>query len=406
MAKIRESARLLEALPDGPNGEKIFKVVLITEGLGNRRNMNYYGPEAIASAARVYEGKSCYINHQSLDEEETLPERDVRDKAGYWKNLSVVEVEGIPGCVGELHCDLSESGRFLAEKVQSALHYKKEFPDNGREYCGFSVNGDGEADRREQEVDGETVAVNYVKEFTDESESCDLVTTPARGGKAVSVIRESADKTQDKENVMNNVKKMLEAAFTKLTESAKKLTDEQKKPLLEAGKAITTAIKTVEAEGEEMCEADQMDALLARKEGETEADHSARMKSLGQKIAGMIGAEEAEPEQPGDEEKPPKPMEAQRPVKMTAEELERNMIAVKFLMKESGLPEDCYSDTKITDLAKMPFGKAKGLIESDAKLAASILRESGYEPVASLRRSAAEVGGKKSAFTESFKEAN
>ncbi|MFA5937358.1 MAG: hypothetical protein WC822_05810, partial [Candidatus Paceibacterota bacterium] len=80
--RIRESARLLEAMADGAGGEKVFKVALISEGLGNLRQKNYYGPEAIDSAREVYEGKCCYINHQDSIEEESLPERDIRDKAG------------------------------------------------------------------------------------------------------------------------------------------------------------------------------------------------------------------------------------------------------------------------------------------------------------------------------------
>lgn len=406
LVKILESARLIEALPDGPNGEKIFKVCLITEGLGNRRNMNYYGPEAIESAAVVYEGKSCYINHQSLDGEVNLPERDIRDKAGYWKNLSVSEVEGRKGCIGELHCDLSESGRFLAEKVQSALNYKKNFPDNGIEYCGFSVNGDGDAERREVDVDGEKEDVNYVLAFTQESESCDLVTTPARGGKALSAIRES--KTQE-ENVNKKLKKLLEAALTKLTESAKKLPGESKKPLQESIATLTEAVKAVEAEGEgeEMSEADQMDAILARREGEAEEDHVARMQAIKKAVDGMLQAEQKEPAHeeaaPGSEEKPPKPMESDR--KLTADDLERNLLAVKSLVKESELPEDCYTDKRYNELARMPFAKAKAAIESDAKLAASILREADL-PVASLRSGVRESGDRKSLFKESFKEAN
>ena len=120
--RINESVRILEALPDGPNGEKIYKVVLITEGLGNLRNKNYYGPESVESAAEVYEGKRCYINHQDEAEAETLPERDIRDLAGYYKNLKVESIDGKKACIGELHCDLSESGRFLAEKIQSTTN--------------------------------------------------------------------------------------------------------------------------------------------------------------------------------------------------------------------------------------------------------------------------------------------
>ena len=105
----------------------------------------------------------------------------------------------------------------------------------------FSVNGDGDAEPRDIDTDEGSLSVNYVNSFTEESESCDLVTTPARGGKAVSVIKES--QVNPKENVMKNVIKVLKAAFSKVTESAKKATGEDKKSLLEVSKALTEAMK-------------------------------------------------------------------------------------------------------------------------------------------------------------------
>ena len=398
---IKESVRILEALPDGPNGEKIYKAVLITEGLGNLRQRNYYGPEAVESAAQVYEGKRCYINHQSADEEENLPERDIRDLAGYYKNLKVEIIEGKKACVGELHCDLSDSGRFLAEKIQSALQYQKDFPDRTQEYCGFSVNGDGDAEPRDIDTDAGSLSVNYVNSFTEESESCDLVTTPARGGKAVSVIKES--QANPKENVMKNVIKALKTAFSKVTESAKKATGDNKMPLLEVSKALTESIKLAEAEGEES-EEEALPAFLAKKEGESAEDHIARLKAIKKEVDAMIPEEMEEPK-PEEEAPTPAATESNRP--LTADDLERNMLAVKSVMRESGLPEDCYPDTKITKLAKMPFKEAKAIIEGDAQLAASILRESGVEPVASLRHTAKtkeSTGGCKAAFIESFKQ--
>ena len=408
--RIHESIRILEALPDGANGEKIYKVVLITEGLGNLRNKNFYGPESVDSAAEVYEGKRCYINHQDAAEEETLPERDIRDLAGYYKNLKVEAIEGKKACVGELHCDLSESGRFLAEKIQSALQYQKDFPKRTQEYCGFSVNGDGDAEPRDMDLDVGSITVNYVNKFTEESESCDLVTTPARGGKAVSVIKES--QANPKENVMKNVIESLKAAFSKVTESAKKATGEDKKPLLEVAKALTEAMKVAEAEGEAMEEAKDVPAFLAKKEGESAEDHVARLKIIKGHVDSMLPEEQAKPQEakPAGEEEPkpaPAAQESARP--MTAEDLERNTLAVKAVMSESGLPADCYSDTKITKLAKMSFTEAKAIIDGDAKLAASILRESGVEPVASLRHVAKtkeSTGGRKAAFLESFQEEN
>lgn len=408
-ARIKESVRILEALPDGPNGEKIYKAVLITEGIGNLRQRNYYGPEAVESAARVYEGKRCYINHQSAIEEESLPERDIRDLAGYYKNLKVEVIEGKKACVGELHCDLSDSGRFLAEKIQSALQYQKDFPDRTQEYCGFSVNGDGDAEPRDIDTEAGSLSVNYVNSFTEESESCDLVTTPARGGKAVSVIKES--QANPKENVMKNVIKALKTAFSKVTESTKKATGDNKKPLLEVAKALTEAMQAAEAKGEEMEESEAIPAFLAKKEGEAEGDHLARMQAIKKMVDEMLAGEQAEPQEamPYDGAELPKPApaacESRRP--LTADDLERNMLAVKSVMRESGLPEDCYPDTKITKLAKMSFKEAKSIIEGDAQLAASILRESGVEPVASLRHTAKtkeSTGGRKAAFIESFKQ--
>lgn len=395
MAKIRESARLIEALSDGSGGEKVFKVVLITEGLGNLRQKNYYGPEAIASAVKVYEGKSCYINHQDAAEEETLPERDIRDKAGYFKNLNLIEVDGLKACAGELHCDLSESGRFLAEKMQSALHYKKEFPSIDRDYCGLSVNGDGDAERRTMQVAGEDLLVNYVLAFTEESESCDLVTTPARGGKVLASLKESnGAQTPVKKEESMKLKKLI-GALKSIGESLKKYTGADKATLVEAVREAEGEVAAAQSEGES-------EAFLDKKESESEEEYQARLGDLQKKIgAKMMPPKESETEVDDEEEKDEKALESKRP--LTADELERNQIAIKFLVKESGLPADCYSDSKVVKLSKMPFAEAKAIIEGDAKLAASILRESGI-PVASLHRSVKESNSGKAAFMESFKE--
>ena len=163
-----------------------------------------------------------------------------------------------------------------------------------------------------------------------------------------------------------------------------------------------------------MEEAKDVPAFLAKKEGESAEDHVARLKIIKGHVDSMLPEEQAEPQEakPAGEEEPkpaPAAQESARPAVMTAEDLERNTIAVKAVMSESGLPAECYSDTKITKLAKMSFTEAKAIIDGDAKLAASILRESGIEPVASLRHTAKtkeSTGGRKAAFLESFQEEN
>src|SRR5689334_8969696 len=89
---VRESLNLISATPADKTatdpglweGPKV-RVVLISEGLGNKRDMNYYGPEAIASAPAQFEGAHCFLNHPSYSEERDIPERRVEGLCGYFK---------------------------------------------------------------------------------------------------------------------------------------------------------------------------------------------------------------------------------------------------------------------------------------------------------------------------------
>lgn len=190
--RVREAAELsAPVVADGaPEGTR-FQVVLITEGLGNKRDMNYYSAEAIVNAPAVFEGKPCFLNHPSMDDERNIPERRVEDKCGYFKNLRAVDITDGPNkkkaLVGELHFDLSETGRLAADKARTALHYRQEFPASADEYVGLSINADGQTEERRMTVEGEQEVVNYVTAFTDAA-SCDLVTTPARGGRFLSLM--------------------------------------------------------------------------------------------------------------------------------------------------------------------------------------------------------------------------
>lgn len=408
--RITERARVLEAAAAGANGEKVFKVVLISEGLGNRRNMNYYGPEAIESAVKAFEGKWCYLDHQSLEGETNLPERSVRDKAGYYKNLAVQTMEGKKCVVGELHCDMSESGRILAEKMASALHYQKEFPNTGNEYVGLSVNGDGSAERRDIDLDGDEVSANYVTAFT-EGDSCDLVTSPARGGKGLAVLKEDeggAVALLTKEASMKLLTD-LKAALAGVNESAKEATGKAKARLLEAAKKIKAQIEAIEDEGGASMEA-EVEALCAKREGEDDAAHSARLKSMHDLIGKKVGPAEADPNQDGDEHEPEGPSAESRreikPAKLTADDLERNTVAVKALMAESGLPDGAYSADKIARLARLSFREAKAVIADDARLAEAVVNAVDA-PVASLRGAdrGGAAGDRTKTFTESLKEA-
>jgi len=220
--RLSESAQFTEATKAAKAGdataEPCVRVVLITEGLGNRKNMNYYGPEAVASAPAVFEGKPAFLDHPSESDERDIPERRVRDKCGFFKNCHVEEVGGVTACVGDLIFDSSDGGQMAYHKALSAIKYRDHFPNASSEYVGLSVNADGATEERRMEVDGETLEVNYVTRFTD-AMSCDIVTSPARGGKFLALVESAAgaNKTQ-KQEVMHMVVESLKAALSALQE--------------------------------------------------------------------------------------------------------------------------------------------------------------------------------------------
>ncbi len=234
--RFSESAQVIQVAPNDamtmdPNGifvheGHVARVVLITEGLGNRRNMNFYSSDAIMTAPAIFEGKSCFLNHPSASEDRDIPERRVQDKCGYFKNCRVESVDGVAACTGELHFDLSEAGRDAFDKARTALHYRQEFPGIDSEYVGLSIHADGDWEDRSVQWQGETLQVKYVTRFTD-AVSCDLVTSPARGGRILTLVESIAGANPKKEEgpMKEKLKKLMEAARTALKQA-----DEEKDP--------------------------------------------------------------------------------------------------------------------------------------------------------------------------------
>jgi hypothetical protein len=379
---ILPGARVLEAATAAKGAGAVVKIVLIDEGLGNRRNMNYYGPEAIESAVAMFEGKPCFLDHPSETEESDLPERTVRRQVGFYKNLRVEKLKQpqtglmVDACVGELHFDQSVAGREAYAKALTALHYQQAFPGSPLQYVGWSVLGDGKAETRTMEVDGEDVEVHYVTEFT-EGDSCDMVTRAGRGGRALVAISENDQGAQE-----DGMKK-LKATLAKLQESAKKATGEAKDALDTAIKLLKTDIQAIEADAAAEEGAMDVEAVCAKREGESDEDHKGRMHKLAKHLSGLLGAKQ---EGAGDEDddadaaadKPaPKAQEADR---------EARVYAVKAYIAEAGVDEDVYDEAELAALAKMPFREAKRAIDKDARLVESATKSfSRRVPVALLR---------------------
>ena len=210
-AKVKEDATISAPLSAG-----VYKVVLISEGLGNRDNMNFYGPEALATAPAIFEGKPCFINHPSYSEEEDIPERRVESQCGFYKNCRVETIDGLQSLTAELHLESTPQGEYAKQKCDFALLYRREFPNATEEYMGFSVAAAGTSEKRTVAVDGVNESVNYLMQFTG-ARSCDMVTSAGRGGKVLQFLESNRNlNAMEKKTVMNELHKNIQDALAKL----------------------------------------------------------------------------------------------------------------------------------------------------------------------------------------------
>ena len=175
LAGLREAKVLT---PDS-KGRKRYRVVLLTEGKGNPRDKHYYSQACIDDpvTGAAFEGKPCFLNHPSLIEDQSQPERRVQDKGGWFDNVAP---DG-PALWADLTINSREAGQLLECIIQDCIEYSKTHP--GEDYDGLSINANGESS--EVEINGEVW--NQVDRIT-EAESVDVVTKAARGGRFVAKL--------------------------------------------------------------------------------------------------------------------------------------------------------------------------------------------------------------------------
>ncbi len=127
------------------NSNGKYEVVLIEEGLGNFGSKFYYCREALKYAAdnKVFEGKKAYADHPDKLEEQTRPERSVRDIFGHYENVRLVEG---PSGQAILMADLStlsgDTYNWARTLIDAALDYSGKFDS---ELVGLSINAGGES---------------------------------------------------------------------------------------------------------------------------------------------------------------------------------------------------------------------------------------------------------------------
>lgn len=184
-----------------------FEVVLIEEGLGNFQSAFYYTKECLQEAASLFEGKKCLADHPTTTEEQTRPERSVRDILGYYEDVTYVEVDGR----GMLEANLCvEPVEWALSLLTNSLEYAKKYKD--KDFVGLSINANGEAQSADLDefmktfdipesaipklLEAKQMGVSQIQvvHSLKDAISCDLVTEAGAGGKILSMIESKRGK--------------------------------------------------------------------------------------------------------------------------------------------------------------------------------------------------------------------
>ena len=186
VGNVTELIRFREAGEGGSGGAR---VVLITEGRGNKRDRNAYPAEMLQKSFPVFEGTKCFLDHPSYSEEKDRPERSVRDQCGWFSDVRLEEIAGMLAVTGKLNTSQNSAGREAKESVSSEIDYQNQYPDADSVFVGLSINAEGPG--HPEDLDGDGNTWNVVEEIV-RATSVDLVTFPARGGKILG-FREAED---------------------------------------------------------------------------------------------------------------------------------------------------------------------------------------------------------------------
>lgn len=279
------AARLLEQGTDQRQG--IYSVVLLKEGPGNPKDKHFYTSEAIRQGVPVFEGLQCFADHPSSFEEESLPERSVRDMVGWFERVGISEdADGKALMVGKLVTVPGRSYDWVRNLLDAAI-VKKQRDPQGKEFIGLSINATGETMPfyvGEEEW-------NKVTQFV-EAKSCDLVTQAGAGGRVVALA----------ESLRGIIKNVREGAMDaiqvkKVADMARTLNDKRLTPLITALDKIHADLTHGEdgPEGDSMPEAKKQAERAKATEKVDDADVKAYTQA-GEKLRARLAAVESEAE--------------------------------------------------------------------------------------------------------------
>ena len=226
--------------------KRTFDVIIITEGLGNKRDKHFYLRETIKQAVQdgVFEGEQCYADHPSKFDDANRPERSVRDLVGYFMESTYREVpdKKQPGqMLGAYAAKLKiiENAEWVVGLINGTIEHNKRFPN--KSLSGISINADGDTSPRTRGNLGE---VNDVTKITS-AFSADIVTKPARQGGFLKLVEGASGA-----NPFNYSKGHGMVTQDQLLEAAKKLEEAQKTGEVDPALLLSIAALLKEAKGD------------------------------------------------------------------------------------------------------------------------------------------------------------
>lgn len=211
ICKLREAAPAPVAPPAGNR----FRVVLIEEGMGNLADRFFYTKDAINSCVTVFEGKKIFLDHPASNEEQTRPERSVRDIVGHYENCAAETLDGgALACVADLVLVKGAPFDQARDLMLHSLDYKAKFPD--QEFIGLSINAAGDAEEMPideflKSYDVPKSALPKIQEaqqmgldtlrkvsVIEDADSCDMVTEAGAKGRILKLLEKGESKKMAK----------------------------------------------------------------------------------------------------------------------------------------------------------------------------------------------------------------
>lgn len=309
--------RISEAKKDDA-GRVSYPVIIISQGLGNLGDRNYYTASAIQSGVQVYEGKKAYYDHPTKSQADEQPGRSVRETCGHYENCKVVtDKDGLSVLQADFVPEKNKSE--VINKLDHAIEFKKKYPT--KDYIGISINGDGEGKEctyedfvkefnpsalemeKISQIEGQSI--NAILKLTD-AVSADLVTEA--GAKGRLLVESKNNKRRSTMKFIEQMRKLLLGA----ERNDRKTIEEAVSGMLQDGgekkddeKAKEAAAKAEEAEAKEAAGLSkamkQCKSEMKQEDGESEEKYEARVMKQAMKNAKKEKEDEAKKESAKDE---------------------------------------------------------------------------------------------------------